>query len=67
MSSIQVKENSPVENNQSYLWRWDSDVRSHFSAFEGNLQGLRAGISGLYRNPLTSFKDPVQFGDRYLE
>ena len=57
--SIVVKSQSPVQNEGSYLYKWDTSVRKSFSAFEKYTLGLKSGISALYTNPLTSFRDPV--------
>lgn len=54
-----VKTLSPVRDQSSYLYHWDTSVRKHFSAFELHLATLKQGVSALYTNPLTSFKDPV--------
>ena len=62
-----VKTLSPVEDKSSFLFHWDSSVRKHFSAFEMHLATLKQGVASLYTNPLTSFRDPVQFGHRYQE
>ena len=62
-----VKTKSPVENQNSLLYKWDSSVRQNFCAFESNISQLKQGIQSLYSNPLTSFRDEVQFGHRYSE
>ena len=54
-----VKTLSPVEDKASYLYHWDSSVRKHYSAFELHLATLKQGVAALYKNPLTSFRDPV--------
>ena len=67
MDATLVKTKSPVEDTASYLYKWDSSVRQSFWAFEANISMLRQGISALYRNPFTSFRDETQFGHHYNE
>jgi hypothetical protein len=62
-----VKMESPVADQKSKLYRWDASARHYFSEFELDLAGLKTGMALLYKNPLTSFRDPVQFGHRYAE
>ena len=62
-----VKSASPVEDKASFLYRWDSLVRSNFVSNEANLTVLRQGLNALYTNPATKFRDPVQFAHRYQE
>ena len=65
--SIIVKSASPVQNKNSFLHSWDSSVRKSFSAFEQYKVGLKSGLSAIYANPLTNWKDEVQLGHRYQE
>ena len=58
---------SPVDASAGSLHRWDSSVRQYYAAFELEIAGLRQGLSALSKNPFTSFRDPVQFGDRYQQ
>ena len=60
-----VKTASPVEDQESYLHQWDTAARKNFLAFEQRITGLRQGISQLYFNPLTSFRDPCNFNHRH--
>ena len=62
-----VKTQSPVEDTSSYLYKWDSAVRQNFWSYEASISQLKQGISALYKNPLTSFRDEIQFGHRYSE
>ena len=62
-----VKTQSPVEDTQSFLYKWDSAVRKNFLSFETAKSKLSEGINSLYHNPLTKFRDPVQFTHRYEE
>ena len=64
---IVVSGESPVLDQTSKLYRWDSSVRKHFNEFELSIAALGRGINMIYKNPLTSFKDPVQLGHRYHE
>ena len=64
---IIVKEESPVADKASKLFKWDSSVRKYHNEFELNIAALSKGISLLYQNPLTSFRDPTHFGHRYRE
>ena len=52
-----VKTKSPVEDTTSYLYKWDSAVRKNFWHYEAEIVALRQGISALYKNPLTKFRD----------
>ena len=60
-----VKTSSPVEDQESYLYAWDSAARKNFLSFEQRITGLRQGIAQLYVNPLTSYRDPCNFNHRY--
>ena len=62
-----VKKESPVEDAKSKLYKWDSAVRKYHANFEVKKAALWQGIGLLYKNPLTSFRDPIQFGGRYSE
>ena len=62
-----MKTKSPVENQSSFLHKWDSSARANFMNFELQIAQLRQGIESLYSNPLTRFRDPVQFGHRYTQ
>ena len=57
METTFVKSKSPVEDTSSYLYKWDSAVRKNFWQYEADLTALKQGISALYKNPLTSFRD----------
>ena len=65
--SIIVKSVSPVQDKNSFLHSWDSSARKSFSAFEQYKVGLKSGLSAIYSNPLTNWKDEVQLGHRYQE
>ena len=56
---IVVKSESPVTNQASKLFKWDSSARKYFSMFELELATLRKGISLLFKNPVTSMRDPI--------
>ena len=56
---IVVKGESPVLDQASKLYRWDSSARAYYNAFELNIAALSKGISLLYKNPVTSMRDPV--------
>jgi len=62
-----VKMESPVTDQQSKLYRWDASARRYFSEFELDRAALKQGVALLWKNPLTSFRDPVQFGHRYAD
>ena len=64
-SAIFVKSTSPVPKEQEFLNKWDTYSRKNFSSFEFEITSLKSGLSSLYLNPFTSFRDPVQFGGRY--
>ena len=64
-SPVMVKTLSPVEDQTSFLYRWDSMVRKNFWKYEADMTYLSKGLSALYTNPTTKFRDPVQFGHRY--
>ncbi len=63
--AIIVDKTSPVTDKHSYLHHWDTAVRKNHTKIEVFLSNLKEGVQGLYKNPLTSFKDPIQFGHRY--
>ena len=63
--AILVDSKSPVADKNSFLFKWDEAVRKTHNKYEVYLSNLREGIQGLYVNPLTSFRDPIQFGHRY--
>jgi hypothetical protein len=62
-----VKTQSPVQDQTSFLYRWDTLVRKNFFKYEADISFLQQGINSLYSNPLTKFRDPIQFGHRYYE
>ena len=64
---VLVKTASPVTDTTSFLFKWDSLVRKNFWKYEADKTSLTRGIESLYSNPLTRFRDPVQFGHRYAQ
>ena len=54
-----VKGESPVLDQSSKLYKWDSSVRKYYNLFEVNMAGLGKGINMLYKNPVTSMRDPI--------
>ena len=66
-SILVVKAESPVEDKSSKLYRWDASVRKYHAEFEASIAARKQGLSLLYKNPLTSFRDPIQFGHRYAQ
>lgn len=65
--ALLIKSQSPVEDQTSFLYKWDSLVRKNFWKYEADKKYLQDGIASLYTNPLTRFRDPVQFGHRYAD
>lgn len=64
---VLVKTQSPIQDQASFMYKWDSLVRSDFWKYEADKSYLTKGLEKLYLNPLTSFRDRVQFGHRYAE
>ena len=65
--ALLVKTQSPVQDQTSVLYKWDALVRKHFWRFEADKTYQANGLESVYSNPLTSFRDPVQFGHRYAK
>ena len=45
---IVVKGESPVTNQKSKLYKWDTSARAYYNEFELNIAALRMGVSLLY-------------------
>ena len=66
-SLLVVKPESPVQDTASKLYRWDVSARKYHAEFEASIAARREGLGLLFKNPLTSFRDPIHFGGRYAE
>lgn len=64
---IVVKSESTVADQGSKLYRWDSSVRKYYTEFESSIGALSKSISLLYKNPVTSFRNPSHFQQRYYD
>ena len=63
--AVFVKSTSPVEDQKSFLYNWDSSVRRYFSNFQATITLQQMGIQGLHTGALTGFKDQIQYGRQY--
>ena len=64
---MRVTPESPVQDKESYLYKWDTEARKYFNHFEIHQQGTREGIERLFRNIFTRNKDPIQYRYRYQQ
>lgn len=64
---VLVKRDSPVHEATSKLYRWDHSSRKYHIEFEASIAALANSVGCLYKNPLTSFRDPIQFAGTYQE
>jgi hypothetical protein len=64
---MRVSTESPVKDQGSFLHQWDTTARRYFAHFEIHKQATREGIRRLFTNPLTSFRDPIQYRPRLQE
>ena len=64
---MRVSPESPVKETTSFLHKWDSTSRKYFNHFEIHKQATREGIRRLYKNFLTSGRDPIQYRPRYQD
>lgn len=62
---MRVSPQSQVQDQNSFLYQWDSAARKYFSHFEVHKQATREGLRKLYKGILTSFRDPIHYRDRY--
>lgn len=56
---MRVTPESPVQDKDSYLYKWDALARKYFNHFEIHKQATREGIHRLFENILTRGKDPI--------
>ncbi|CDW88091.1 UNKNOWN [Stylonychia lemnae] len=61
---MQVSPESQVQNQESFLHKWDSTARRYFNHFEIHKQATREGLRRVFQNILTSFRDPIQYRHR---
>ena len=64
---MRVSAQSPVQDDNSYLHKWDTTARKYFNHFEVHKQSIREGIHRLSQNILTRHRDPIQFRHRFEE
>ena len=64
---MRVTAESPVEDRESYLFKWDTAARSYFNHYEIHKQAAREGLRRLFQNVLTRNKDPIQYEHRFKE
>ena len=61
---MQVKENSPLTDSNSFGFKWDSVSRANFSDHEAQKTKARRGVQNCFTNPLTSWKGTLAFWGR---
>ena len=62
---MKVSQTSPVSDKDSYLYNWDTCARKYFSHFEIHKVSAKEGLQNLFKNMLTSFRDPIRYRDRF--
>ena len=62
---MRVSPNSPVDDKQTFLYKWDTCARKYFDHFEIHKNSTRKGINALFSNFLTSWRDPIQYRNHY--
>ncbi len=58
---MRVDAESPVKDQNSFLYKWDSTSRYWFNHFEIHKKGAKDGLQRLFQNPLTRYRDPILF------
>lgn len=64
---MRVTPESPVADQKSYLYKWDTAARRYFNHFEIHKQQARENIRRLFQNVITRNKDPIQYEHRFRE
>ena len=62
---MKISTESPVQDKQSYLYQWDTQARKYFHHFEVHKTAAVEGLAKLLQNPLTRWRDPIQYRHRY--
>ena len=61
---MQVNQTSSVEDQTSYLFKWDTTARRYFSHFELHKNSAKEGLQRIFGNVLTNWKNPIAFRNR---
>lgn len=64
---MRVTPESPVQDRDSYLYKWDTTARRYFDLFEVHKNSTREHLRRIYQSFLTRNRDPVQYSYRYEE
>lgn len=64
---MRVSAESPVQDKESYLHKWDTTARKYFSHFEVHKQAAKEGVRRLQQHLLTRFRDPIFYRQRYQD
>jgi hypothetical protein len=64
---MRVTPESPVQDKNSYLFKWDSAARQYFNHFEVHKNSAKEGLRRLFQNFLTRNRDPIQFEHRFRD
>ena len=64
---MRVTPESPVQDKNSYLFKWDSAARQYFNHFEVHKNSAKEGLRRLFHNFLTRNRDPIQFEHRFRD
>ena len=58
---MRVKKDSPVPDQGSLVFNWDTIARKYFEHFDIQIENYKAGLQKNFKNPLTSWKDPSNY------
>lgn len=64
---MRVTPDSPVQDRDSYLHKWDTAARRYFNHFEVHKNTAKEGLRRLFQNILTRNRDPLQYEHRFRE
>ena len=64
---MKVSAQTPVEDKNSFLYKWDSQARKYFNHFEIHKVAAKEGLQSLLQNILTRWRDPIQYRHRYQD